>query len=95
MNETVKTKEEWARRHLAQMGNEEPTQSAIDYYLGFLDPNCDHYDQFFVVQYQRWVARDEDAARLAYDDQSAEARKKTLNERYIEDEDNDGPFWEQ
>ena len=90
-----KTKEEWAKRHLAQMGNEEPLESSIQVYVDLISPGSDTFQQFFLDQYNRWVKRDEEQAVLVYDNQSEEASKKTLNERYIADEDNDGPFWEQ
>jgi tRNA isopentenyl-2-thiomethyl-A-37 hydroxylase MiaE len=87
-----KTKHEWALRHLAQMGNTEPKEESIQYYLGLLDSESDHYDFFFVKQYERWKDRDEDQALEEYEEKVAEASTKTLNERYIEDEDNTGPF---
>ena len=90
-----KTKEEWAKRHLAQMGNEEPLESSIQVYVDLISPGSDTFQQFFLDQYNRWVERDEVLAVIEYDLQSEDASKKTLNERYIEDEDNDGPFWNQ
>ena len=90
-----KTKEEWAKRHLAQMGNEEPLESSIQVYIDLITPGSETFQQFFLDQYNRWVARDEVLAVIGYDLQSEDASKKTLNERYIEDEDNDGPFWNQ
>ena len=88
-----KTKEEWAKQHLAQMGNTDPKPESVLYYLGFLDPDCDHYDIFFVKQYERWRDRDEAVALATYEEKVAEASTKTLNQRYIEDEDNTGPFF--
>ena len=90
-----KSREEWARRHLAQMGNEEPLESSIQVYVDLISPGSDTFQQFFLDQYNRWVERDEVLAVIEYDLQSEDASKKTLNERYIEDEDNDGPFWNQ
>jgi hypothetical protein len=35
------TEEEWARRYLAKMGNKEPTQESIDYYISLLHEDSD------------------------------------------------------
>ncbi|HEY1645930.1 MAG TPA: hypothetical protein VGF75_06220 [Candidatus Saccharimonadales bacterium] len=89
-----KTKEEWARRHLLQMGNDEPTSVSINFYVDLITPGTVGYDPFFERQYKRWVKRDEVQAALEYDKKSAEAMTKTLNEQYITAENNTGPFYD-
>lgn len=89
-----KSKQEWARRHLLQQGNPDPTDISIQIYVNLITPGRDGYDKFWEDQYHRWITRDEELARIEYDEQQAKESSKTLNQRYIEDEDNDGPFFQ-
>lgn len=89
----VKTPEEWARRHLAQAGNINPRLESIQFYVDLVTPGSKLYDIFYYQQYNRWLMRDEEQALVDYNEKVAEASTKTLNERYIEDEDNTGPFF--
>jgi hypothetical protein len=87
-----KSKEEWARRHLLQMGNDDPNPESMQFYVDLITPDTLCYDPFFERQYNRWVVRDESEAELEFAKKKEEASKKTLNEQYVTDENNDGPF---
>ena len=88
-----KTKEVWARRHLLQQGNANPSDLSIRHYVNLITPGKPQYDKFWEEQYHRWAQRDEELATQEYQEQVARESAKTLNQRYMEDEDNDGPFF--
>lgn len=88
-----KSKEEWARQHLAQMGNQDPKPESIQYYVDLVTPGTMVYNEaeqdlnrWAALQYKRWVDRDEEEALIQHEVEVEHREGKTLAELYNVDE---------
>jgi len=88
-----KTKEEWARQHLAQVGNHDPKPESIQLYIDMITPGSYVYNNseqgmslWLLRNYKAWVARDEELAKDLYEMDQASTAGRTLAELYNDDE---------